>query len=134
MINKIRRTYEALTASYDYRTVSKLVCNTSRAFTLEYCAKTVVYGAILEQKVRFRPIYDSLRRSVMIDLWVVSILYSRLIYRKLIIDFLLTQPVKSKRVFFIIKMNYSLDIAQSNFVHCYYDQNYQLNDDDTYNR
>ena len=27
-----------------------------------------VYGAILEQNARFRPIYGSLRRSVMIDL------------------------------------------------------------------
>ena len=42
--------------------------NTSRAFTLEYCAKTVVYGTILEQNARFRLIYGSLRRSVMIDL------------------------------------------------------------------
>ena len=68
MIDKIRRTYGAFTASYDYRTVSKLVRNTSRAFTLKYCAKTAVYGAILEQNARLRPIYGSLRRSVMIDL------------------------------------------------------------------
>ena len=57
-------------ASYDYCTVSKFDRNTSRAFTLEYCAKTAVYGAILEQNVRFRPIYGSLRRSVMIDLGI----------------------------------------------------------------
>ena len=68
MIGKIRRTYGTFTASYDYRTVSKFVRNTSRAFTLEYCAKTAVYGAILEQNARLRPIYGSLRRSVMIDL------------------------------------------------------------------
>ena len=59
-IDKIRRTYGAFTASYDYPTVSKFVHNTSRAFTLEYCAKTAVYGAILEQNARFRPIYGSL--------------------------------------------------------------------------
>ena len=35
---------------------------------LEYCAKTAVYDSILEQNARFRPIYGSLRRSVMIDL------------------------------------------------------------------
>ena len=54
MTDKIRRTYGAFTASYDCRTVSKFVRYTNRAFTLEYCAKTAVYG--------------SLRRSVMIDL------------------------------------------------------------------
>ena len=48
--------------------VSKFARNTSRASTLEYCTKTAVYGAILEQNARFRPIYGSLRRSVMIDL------------------------------------------------------------------
>ena len=68
MIDKIRRIYGAFTASYDYRTVSKFVRIASRAFTLEYYAKTAVYGAILEQNARFRPIYGSLRRSVMIDL------------------------------------------------------------------
>ena len=31
------------------------------AITLEYCAKTVVYGAILERNARFRPIYGSLQ-------------------------------------------------------------------------
>ena len=56
-IDKVRRTYEAFTASYNYRTVSKFVRNTSRTFVLEYCAKTAVYGAILEQNARFRPIY-----------------------------------------------------------------------------
>ena len=76
MIDKIRRTYGTFTASYDYRTVSKFVRNTSRAFTLEYCAKTAVYGAILEQNARFRPIYGSLRRSVMIDLGIFSFLNS----------------------------------------------------------
>ena len=65
---RIRRTYGAFTASYDYCTVSKFVRNTSRAFTLEYCAKTAVYRAILEQNARFRPISGSLRRSVIIDL------------------------------------------------------------------
>ena len=72
MIDKTRRTYGAFTASYDYRTVSKFVRNTSRAFTLEYCAKTALYGAILEQNAHFRPIYGSLRRSVMIDLGFIQ--------------------------------------------------------------
>ena len=83
MIDNIRRTYGAFTASYDYRTVSKFVRNTSRAFTLEYCAKTVVYGAILEQNARLRPIYASLRRSVMIDLGIV---FSEVSLRFLIVN------------------------------------------------
>ena len=66
--HKIRGTYIAFTASCDNRTVSKFARKTSCAFTLEYCAKTAVYDAILEQNARFRPIYGSLRRSVMIDL------------------------------------------------------------------
>ena len=68
MVVKIRGTYEAFTASCGYRAVSKFARNTSRAFTLEYCAKTVVYGTILEQSAHFRPICRSLRRSVMNDL------------------------------------------------------------------
>ena len=96
MIDKIRRTYGAFTASYDYRTVSKFVRNTSRAFTLEYCAKTAVYGAVLEQNARFRPIYDSLRRSVMIDLGS-NVMYSLAdAMDKTILDILLL---------FIYKMN-----------------------------
>ena len=59
--------------SCDYRTVSKFDRNTSRAFTLEYCAKTAVYGAILEQNARFRSIHGSLRRSVMIDLGSIKL-------------------------------------------------------------
>ena len=61
MVDKIRRTHEAFTASYEYRTVPQIARNTSRAFTLEYCSKTAVYGAILEQNARFRSIYGSLR-------------------------------------------------------------------------
>ena len=68
MIDKIWRTYGAFTASCAYHTISKFVRKTSRAFTLEYCAKMAVYDAILKQNARFRPIYGSLRRSVMIDL------------------------------------------------------------------
>ena len=60
--------YGAFTASCDYRTIPKFARNTSRAFTLEYYAKMAVYGTILEQNARFRPIYGRLRRSVMIDL------------------------------------------------------------------
>ena len=61
MVDKIRRTYGTFTASYDYRTVLQIARNTSRAVTLEYCAKTTVYGAILEQNACFRPIYGSLQ-------------------------------------------------------------------------
>ena len=68
MIDRIRMIYGAFTASCDCRTVSKFARNTNRVFTLEYCAKTGVYGAILKQNGRFQPIYGSLRRSVMIDL------------------------------------------------------------------
>ena len=55
-------------SSYDYRTVPQIARNTSRAFMLEYCVKTIVYGAILEQNARFRPISGRLRRSEVIDL------------------------------------------------------------------
>ena len=70
--HEIRGTYGAFSASCGYRTVSKFARNTSRAFTLEYCAKTAVYGAILEQNARFRPIYSSLRRCVMINVGKVT--------------------------------------------------------------
>ena len=68
MVVKIQGTYGAFTASCGYRTVSKFARNTSRAFMHEYCAKMAVYDAILEQNARFRPIYGSLGRSVMIDM------------------------------------------------------------------
>ena len=53
MIDKVRRNYGAFTASCDYRTVAKFSRNASRAFTLEYCTKTAVYGATFEQNARF---------------------------------------------------------------------------------
>ena len=41
-------------------TVSQIARNSNRAFTLQYCAKTAVYDAILEQNARFRPVYGDL--------------------------------------------------------------------------
>lgn len=48
-------------ASYNYRTVPQIARNTSRVFTVEYCAKTAAYGGILERNARFRPLYGSLQ-------------------------------------------------------------------------